>query len=176
MTAATLFPSVLGAEFAALDPCLRWVHSGESRRLKGKVTVERGMSFLARALGALASLPSTMTDAPIEVRIEGIREGEKWTRLFAGGDRMISTLRRDGDRLVETLGPATLSFRLSTRGGGMQWALEDIAAFGIALPLRWFRISATIEARDGRYHFIVNSELRGAGRIVRYEGSLDAAT
>ena len=89
---------------------------------------------------------------------------------------MISTLRRDGDLLAETLGPATLSFRLSTRGGGMQWALEDIAAFGIALPLRWFRISATIEARDGRYHFIVNSELRGAGRIVRYEGSLDAAT
>jgi hypothetical protein len=31
MTAATPFPSVLGAEFAALDPCLRWVHSGESR-------------------------------------------------------------------------------------------------------------------------------------------------
>jgi hypothetical protein len=175
MTAATLFPSVLGAEFAALDPCLRWVHSGEPRRLKGNVTVERGMSILARALGALASLPSTMTDAPIEVRIEDTRKGEKWTRLFAGGDRMISTLQRDGDLLVEKLGPATLKFRLSARGGGMQWALAGIATLGIALPLRWFRISATIGSRDGRYHFIVDSEVRWAGRLVRYEGSLDAA-
>jgi len=175
MTVASLFPSVLGAEFAALDPCLRWVHSGEPRRLQGIVTVERGMSFLARVLGALASVPSTMIDAPLEVRIEGTRTGEKWIRLFAGGDRMISTLHRDGELLVEKLGPAALSFRLSARGGSMQWALERIATFGIALPVRWFRISATIESRDGRYHFIVDSELRGVGRVVRYEGLLDAA-
>jgi hypothetical protein len=87
MTTATLFPSVLGAQFAALDPCLRWVHSGESRRLR---------------------------------------------------------------------------------------VLEHIGAFGIALPLKWFRIAATIKARDGRYHFVVDSELIGVGRIVRYEGLLDA--
>jgi hypothetical protein len=35
-----LFPSVLGAQFAALDPGLRWDHSGESRRLRGSVTVD----------------------------------------------------------------------------------------------------------------------------------------
>ncbi len=40
-----LFPSVLGAEFTALDPCLKWVHSGESRKLRGSVTVERGAGF-----------------------------------------------------------------------------------------------------------------------------------
>src|SRR5271155_1777315 len=51
MIAATLFPSVLGAQFAALDPCLRWVHSGESRRLRGSVTVERGSGVVARMLG-----------------------------------------------------------------------------------------------------------------------------
>jgi hypothetical protein len=78
---ATLFPSVLGAQFVALDPCLRWVHSGDSRRLRGSVTVE----------------------------------------------------------------------------------------------LKWFRIAATIKARDGCYHFVVDSELIGVGRIVRYEGLLDAA-
>jgi Domain of unknown function (DUF4166) len=175
MTAATLFPTVLGAEFAALDPCVRWVHSGESRTLQGNVTVERGMSLLARALGALASLPSTMTNASIEVRIEPTRKGEKWTRLFAGGARMMSTLQREGDLLVEKVGPATLKFRVSARGGAMQWSLASIAALGIALPLRWFHVSAAIESRDGRYHFVVNSELRGAGRIVRYEGSLGAA-
>jgi len=92
MTAVTLFPSVLGVEFSALDSCLRWVHSGESRRLRGFVTVKRGTSVVAKVVGVLA------------------------------------------------------------------------------------RISATIDSRDGRYHFFVDSELRGIGRIVRYEGLLDAAS
>ncbi len=130
---------------------------------------------MARALRALACLPSAMTDAPIEVRIGGVGQAEKWTRLFGNGDRMTSTLQRDGDLLVEKLGPVALSFRLSACGGAMKWALERITAFGIALPVGWFRISATIDARDGRYHFVVDSALRRVGRIVHYEGLLDAA-
>jgi Domain of unknown function (DUF4166) len=175
MTAATLFPSLLGAQFAALDPCLRWVHSGESRRLRGLVTVERGSGVVARMLGVLASLPAAMWDAPIEVRIEITGRGEKWVRLFAGQHLMVSTLKREGDLLVERLGPAALKFRLVVRDGTLEWLLEHIAVFGIALPLKWFRIAATIKARDGRYHFVVDSKLIGVGRIVRYEGLLDAA-
>jgi Domain of unknown function (DUF4166) len=170
-----LFLCVLGAEFAALDSCLKWVHSGESRKLRGSVTVDRGTGLVARALGALASLPSAMTDAPIEVQIEGTGRGERWIRLFASRHRMESTLYRDGELLVEQIGPAALKFRLSVRDGGMKWVLEHISAFGVPLPLWWFRISATIASRDGRYHFFVDSQLRGVGRIVRYEGLLDAA-
>jgi len=176
MTAAKLFPSLLGAEFSALDPCLRWIHSGEPRKLKGRVTVERGVSFIAAALAFFASLPTTMVDAPIEVSIERTPMGEKWTRLFGGSKAMSTTLRTDGELLAEKLGPGVLKFRLSARGGGMTWKLEHIAAFGIALPLPWFRISAAIDSQNGRYHFIVDSALRGVGRIVRYEGVLDAAT
>jgi hypothetical protein len=175
MTAATLFPSVLGVDFAALDPCLRWVHSGDSRQLRGCVTVERGRSVVAKVLGVLASLPSAMTDAPVEVRIDVTEQGETWTRLFASHHLMVSTLQWDRGLLVERLGPAALKFRLALRDGRLEWVLDHIAAFGIALPLRWFRISATIDCRDGRYHFVVDSELCGVGRIVRYEGLLDAA-
>ena len=175
MTAATLFSSVLGVEFATLDSRLRWVHSGESRQLRGIVTVKRGTSVVARALGVLASLPSAMTDAPIDVRIEVTEKGETWTRLFANHHLMVSTLQGHRGRLVERLGPVAIKFRLLVRDGTLEWVLEHIAAFGIDLPLRWFRISATIDSRDGRYHFAVDSELRGVGRIVRYEGSLDAA-
>jgi hypothetical protein len=166
----------MGAEFSALDPCLRWIHSGESRRLSGRVTVERGRSFIAAALGFLAALPRAMVDAPIDVSIERTPQGETWTRLFGGREEMTTTLRRDGDLLVEKLGLGVLKFRLSARGGGMTWRLERITAFGIALPLRWFSMSAAIDSRNGRYHFIVDSALRGVGRIVRYEGVLDAAT
>jgi hypothetical protein len=175
MTAATLFPSVLGVEFSSLDSFLRWVHGGDSRRLRGCVTVERGTSVAAQVVGVLASLPSAMTDAPIEVRIEVTENGEIWTRLFASRHLMVSTLRGDRGLLVERLGPAAFKFRLLVRDGTLAWLLEHIAAFGIALPLSWFRISATIDSRDGRYHFVVDSELRGVGRIIRYEGLLDAA-
>jgi hypothetical protein len=175
MMAATLFPSVLGVEFATLDSRLRWVHSGESRQLRGFVTVKRGTSVVAKVVGVLASLPSAMTDAPIEVRIEVTEEGETWTRPFANHHLMVSTLQMDQGLLVERLGPAAFKFRLLARDGTLEWVLEHITAFGIALPLKWFRISATIDSRDGRYHFAVDSELRGVGRIVRYEGLLDAA-
>jgi hypothetical protein len=175
MAVAALFPSVLGVEFAALDSCLKGVHSGDSRQLRGCVTVERGTSVVASALGFLASLPSAMTDASIEVRIDVTDKGETWTRLFAGRHPMVSTLQRDRGLLVERLGPAAFKFRLLARDGALEWVLEHVAVFGIVLPRSWFRISATIDSRDGRYHFDVDSELRGVGRIVRYEGLLDAA-
>jgi hypothetical protein len=176
MTVPMLFPSLLGADFPALDPCLRWIHAGESRRLSGRVTVERGRSFIAAALGFLAALPRAMVDAPIEVCIECTPQGETWTRLFGGSQEMSTTLHRDGELLVEKLGPGVLKFRLAARAGGITWKLEHITAFGIALPVGWFRISAASDSRNGRYHFIVDSALRGVGRIVRYEGVLDAAT
>ena len=61
MMAAPLFPSMLGVEFANLDSRLRWVHSGESRQLRGFVTVKRGTGVVAKVVGILASLPSAMT-------------------------------------------------------------------------------------------------------------------
>jgi hypothetical protein len=174
MTSTPLFPSVLGAEFTALDPCLKRVHSGEPLKLRGTVAVDRGRSLVARALGAIASLPPAATSARIDVQIESSDKGERWIRVFGTSHSMVSTLHRDRELLVERLGPAALKFRLSACGGGLQWVLEHISACGIPLPLKWFRISATIDSRDGRYHFFVDSELRGVGRIVRYEGLLDA--
>ena len=96
-------------------------------------------------------------------------------RSATGSDPCTAFSLGSGQLLVERLGPGTLEFRLVVREGTLEWVLEHIEAFGIALPLKWFRIAATIKARDGRYHFVVDSELIGVGRIVRYEGLLDAA-
>jgi hypothetical protein len=174
-TPAPLFPCALGAEFAGLHPCVKRVHGGGSLKLRGTAAVERGTSLIARALGAIASLPPSMAGGLIEVHIEAGHEGERWTRVFAASHRMVSTLRREGKFVIERLGPAALKFRLSVRDGGMEWVLRHISVCGIPLPLRWFRIVAKVDSRDGRYHFSVDSQLRGVGRIVRYEGFLDAA-
>jgi hypothetical protein len=172
---APLFRSLLGGNFENLDPRLRWVHGGESRILRGMATVERGTTLAAAILCALASLPRTMHNAAIEVRIEVTERGERWTRLFGQGRAMRSSLRRSGNFLVEQLGPAKLKFLLGVRDTGLEWTLARVTLAGIPLPVqKWFRATARIDMQSGRYHFLIDSGVRGIGRIVRYEGELDA--
>jgi hypothetical protein len=172
--AAPLFRSLLGAAFEELDPCLRAVHGGESRVLRGIATVERGTTLAAAVLCALASLPRNMQSAAIEVRIEVSEQGERWTRRFGRGRAMRSTLRRGGNLLVEQLGPAQLEFILGVRETALEWTLARITLAGIPLPVEWFHVTARAGVQSGRYHFLIDSAARGIGRIVRYEGELDA--
>src|ERR1700733_905830 len=170
MTAEPLFPSRLGAAFAHLDPQLQWVHSGESRDLRGTVTVERGSSFIAKILGMLTSLPPALKNAPIQVRIEIKGDKERWIRTYAGTHRMTSTLFSHGSALVEQLGPASFTFRLAARDAGIDWRLERVSMSGIPLPASWFQIFARVDVLNGRYLFLIGSTLRVIGRIVCYEG------
>jgi Domain of unknown function (DUF4166) len=175
MAAEPLFPSRLGADFEHLDPQLQWVHSGESRDLRGTVTVERGTSVIAKILSVLTSLPPALENAPIRVQIHIKCDKECWIRTYAGTHRMTSTLFRDGNCLVEQLGPASLTFRLVAREAGIDWRLEHVSMIGIPLSVNWFEISARVDVQNGRYHFLIDSALRGIGRIVRYEGLLDVS-
>jgi hypothetical protein len=175
MGAESLFPSRLGAAFAQLDPKLQWVHGGESRDLHGTVTVERGSTITATILGVLTSLPPSLKSAPIQVQIGIEGDKERWIRTYAATHRMTSALYRERDALVERVGPASLTFRLVAREGGMDWQLEKVSMLGIPLPARWFQISARVDIQNGRYHFLIDSALCGVGRIVRYEGLLDVS-
>jgi hypothetical protein len=175
MTAEPLFPSRLGAAFAHLDPQLQWVHGGESRDLRGIVTVERGSSIVAKIFSMLTSLPPALKNSPIQVRIEPKGGKERWIRTYAGKHRMTSTLFRHGSALVERLGPASFTFRLVARDAGIDWRLEHVSMIGIPLPASWFQIFARVDVQNGHYHFVIDSALRGIGRIVCYEGLLDVS-
>ena len=176
MPEESLFRSRLGAAFAQLDPTLQWVHGGESRDLQGTVTVERGASIVAKILGALTSLPPALNNAPIAVRIHIEGDDECWIRTYARKHVMSSTLYKEGGALVERIGPAALTFRIIARNAGMDWQLQKVSMLGVPLPVTWFRISARIDVTQGRYHFLIDSALRGISRIVRYEGLLDVAS
>jgi hypothetical protein len=175
MIAEALFPSRLGANFAFLDPDLQWVHGGESRDLSGTATVERGTSLVAKVLGALTSLPPTLHNARIRIRIEVAGDEERWIRTYAGRHVMSSTLYKDGSALVERVGLATLTFRIVERDTGMDWQLQKVSMLRLPLPAAWFEISARVDIQEGRYHFLIDSAVRGVGRIVRYEGLLDVS-
>lgn len=170
-----LFPTLLGVEFPLLDPCIRRIHEGSSGKWRGRVQVARGRTMIARLLGLVASLPSETTETPIEVNIETSARGERWVRIFADGSRMTSTLDTRGGLLAEHLGLVSVYFKVLRRDAGVEWLLERIVMAGIPLPVRWFEINARIDVRDGRYHFLVDSAVRGGGRLMRYEGFLDAA-
>jgi hypothetical protein len=170
---AALFPALLGAEFAALDAQVRSVHDGASRYLSGTATIERGTSALARLMCALASLPGNQVHDRVEVWIETLPDGERWTRWFGGSAPMRSRLHAQGDLLVERLGPVTMNFKLIAREGGIDWLLRGVSVLGCPLPLRWFRVVSRSGVHGTRYQFAVLAELGGVGRIIRYEGELD---
>jgi hypothetical protein len=170
-----LFPALLGMQFASLDACVQCVHSGDNRHLVGTANVERGDSLIARILGRLTSLPPALKNAPMQVRIWVNGQQERWIRTYADKHIMKSRLFRGNEGLVERLGPASFTFLLVVRDAGIDWQLTHVSMLGIPLPLRWFFISARIDQQNGRYHFLVDSALRGVGRIVRYEGLLDVS-
>lgn len=173
MTEGALFPSRLGGAYSQLDPKLQWVHNGASRDLRGTVTVERGASLLGKFLGVLTSLPPALENAPIRVQIAADKDRERWTRTYAGTHRMSSTLFKNGGALLERVGPVSLTFRLLERAAGMDWQLQRVSIFGVPLPAKRFAISARVDIQGGRYHFFIDSAIRGVGRIVRYQGLLD---
>lgn len=108
MPGESLFQSRLGAAFGRLEPKLQWVHGGESRELQGTVTVERGLSFVAKGL-----------------------DKQRWIRVYARTHRMTSVLSRRGDALVEQVGPAALTFGIVERDGAMAgW-------IGTCIRYRW---------------------------------------
>lgn len=169
----SLFPTLLGRDFANLAASVQHVHGGASRQLRGFATVERGRSVVARILCALASLPRSGTAAPVVMSIVAEPSHEEWTRRFGDSRAMKSVLSQCRGDLIERLGPAKLMFHLEPVAGGFDWHLQGISAFGMSLPRSWFEVRAHSGHREERYHFDVEAVLRGVGRIVRYQGTLD---
>jgi hypothetical protein len=165
---------LLGADFDSLPPAVRALHESRGDRiLSGRCDVERGGTFLSRALATLARLPAAGRDVPVTVAIRCAAGRETWTRTF-GGRNMRSQLRARGQRLEERLGPAAFLFGIAAKDGSLVWTLEGVRALGIPLPVAWFRGVTARESADGpRYFFDVRAELPLAGLLVHYRGVLD---
>lgn len=167
-----LFPALLGGQFLTLDPRVIAVHSGNSRRLQGTALVKRGSSWIARAVCAFASLPGDQADEPVTVEIQVTQESERWIRRFGESPEMSSTLRGRSGLVEERLGPATMTFQLLARAGGIDWILRRVVFLGCPLPVSWFHVVSRSQAIADSYHFEVDAALAGVGPIIRYEGVL----
>jgi hypothetical protein len=169
-----VFRALVGDSFEALPPAIRAIHdSSRERAFTGRCDIDRGLSLIARVIGAVTRMPRAGRDVPIRVTILRTTACETWTREFAG-HRMRSVLRARGALLEERLGAATFRFGLRADGECIRWELVAVRALGIPLPLAWFRgVRASEGVLDGRYRFDVRAALPVIGLLVHYRGHLD---
>lgn len=160
----------LGLEYGNLPPLLREAHSGQTR-LEGIVHVERG-NWLARFLCALVGMPPAAEHCRLTVDGEHSAEQMLWQRSF-DGFVMNSCFQRDGNRLLERLGPIVMRLRLSVVDGVLRYSLEKTRFWGIPVPAFLAPKTEAIEEQYGDwYRFRVRVELPVIGLMIAYGGQL----
>lgn len=171
----TVFQQVLRAPFFNLPDSLRALHSIRGRgQYAGRVGVERGTHPLARLCAAIAGLPPSMADAPLQVEFTAAAKVETWRRDF-GGHPMTSRLRCRKGLLCERLGPIQFRFLLHTADGAIYWNVDGVRLLGLLpLPVALFgRVQCREREHEGRYEFRVEATLPLVGPLIRYEGWLE---
>ncbi len=177
-----LYQQLLGPAWRELSPAVQRLHA-EQQAARGTFRVRRGVSRLARALGALLRMPAAAEAVAVTLRIERSGMREDWRRVFGQHPLASRQWERRG-LLVEALGPIQCRFRLVSTGGAL--GFEQVgAAFGIgwlAFPLPRFlapRVhgrASVDEARTGdgpdTVHVVVTISAPGLGLIVGYDGHI----
>jgi hypothetical protein len=188
-TATSLYARILGDDWLRVAEGVRAAHfAGRTIERRGTFQVRRGAGLLVRALAVLLRLPAAGEGIPIRLRIEGDGAGERWIRHF--GDQRLTTRQRTvGELLGERFGPLEILFRLEVVDGALTYrtvgARLTLGRLAAALP-RGLR--PAVEARESvdesaegaggegsrATHVVVEVRVPWLGRLIRYEGRLDA--
>ena len=173
---APLYLRVLGTAWDELPDEIRTMHDGAASA-RGRASVERGSSVLARLAAFVIGFPKTAADTPIGVRFEAYDNAETWTRTF--GDQSFSSRQfagrgRSDGLLCERFGPLTFAMALVPENGRLSLVLRRWSAFGVPLPM-WLcpRSNSYEETESGRFRFHVEIGHPFTGLIVRYKGWLE---
>jgi hypothetical protein len=169
-----LYRRLLGPKFDMLPARVRELHDlSAPATWHGRADVERGPSWVARAMATLLSFPAPGRDQPLSVSFTPDAGREIWTRRF--GETVFPSLQyAQGDRLFERVGPSSLVFALDVSPDGLSLILSGVRFLGIPLPRMLHPDVRTLESeRDGRYRFEVEATLPLIGLLVRYSGWLE---
>jgi hypothetical protein len=172
-----LYRRLLGPEYELLPPRVRELHDlTGAATWSGRADVERGTSWIARAMATLLSLPPSGRDQALSVAFTPDGGREIWRRTF--GSAVFRSLQYErGGRLFERVGPSTLVFALNVSVDGLSLILSGVHFLGVPLPPALHPGVRTLESeRDGRYTFEVEATLPLIGMLVRYSGWLEKAT
>lgn len=170
-----VIPRVLGPAFATLPQKLRNVHlTFAMHRFRGRASVERGTSLLARLLSNVFGFPPTAPDVPVEIVKTATLKGEHWERRF-GACSFRSFLAAGPQGLTERFGPFAFALGLHVSDDALHFPVIGGRFGPIRLPQWLLPISiAREEVRDERFQFDVKLLAPLTGQlIVHYRGWLE---
>lgn len=142
----------------------------------GSLTVERGSSLRSRCLAGLLRLPRAGPAQPLRVRIDQHGSGERWRRRI-GGRRLDSRQRRDGDVLVESVGPVELRMRMRVAPDRIMLtpigAALRVGRLRIPLPAPLApRTTATATATAAGFELDARISIPWLGLLIAYRGTV----
>lgn len=173
-----LFRRVLGEAWPALPAGVARVHDFSARRrLRGRASVIRGRSLIARLAAMVFRFPVSGEHVPVTVEMTATNGQERWTRDFDG--TLFSSTLSEGSgawsQLVcERFGPFRFGIAPVLDNGRLTFAMRRWSFAGIPMPFALRPQGTTFESeRDGRFCFDVEITFPLIGHIVTYRGWLE---
>lgn len=174
---ASLYETVLGAQYAQLAPAVQAFHRiAGVAALHGEVETEPPASRPARWLAWCIRTPRTPMRGPIRFTLDATATEETWTRYFPS-HTMRSTLCLHQGCIMERLGAVRLFFALEAEQGKLRMRLESLRFLGIPCPA-WLRPAVVAEetGHGDRIHFNIRASVPLLGLVAAYRGYLDLTT
>jgi hypothetical protein len=143
-----LYPQLLGHDFEKLPRALRDFHSvpgGGSA--SGTASVRRTRGWLAGMVG----FPPSGDGIPVGLQVVASESQEIWIRRF-GVTELRTVQRREGDLLLETVGPLRIYFRVFADPTGMRFQSQSARLWIVPILLR---IEARVWGNDSSWEFQV---------------------
>ena len=170
-----------GPHFSNLHPLLQALHR-HGGTLHGIVHIDCGKGigrWIGRRLARKLGMPTDAAQSDFVVEIRHEATHLHWHRRFGTGQEMVSIFAPVGiwpsGYWTEDTGALQLRLTIDVVDGGWYWRPLGIRFTGIPLPLWLFpRAHAYKTVEDGRYRFAVEFTLPVIGRILSYQGLLDA--
>jgi alkylated DNA nucleotide flippase Atl1 len=175
---APLYWQLLGSAFNDLPPRLQELHGSRQARVwTGVAQVRRGRGAMARIIAAILGFPTAAAQAPVTVAFAPEKDGERWTRNFAG-KIFTSTQSRGSGRdeylLVERFGAISVALALVLDCGRLRLIPRRWRLWGIPMPRFLLPTGASFEAEeDNQFCFDVDISVPLIGLIVAYRGTLE---
>jgi hypothetical protein len=178
IAATPLYARLLGTAWNELPDAIRNLHDFDhAASARGRASVERGGSLLARLAALVIGFPKAVADTPVSVEFVASDGTETWTRRF--GDQVFSSRQfagrgKSAALLCERFGPLTFAMALVAENGRLRLRLRRWSAFGIGLPM-WLcpRSDSYETTEDGQFRFHVRISHPLTGLIVQYKGWLE---
>jgi len=168
---SNLFKDCLGEQFEQLDPLVQKAHTGRVR-LVGDVVVERG-NFVAQQICNLFGMPPASSKCRLVVLGDHDDRKMSWNRHF-DDHAMDSNFYKDGNYLVERLGPIHMKMALSVSNGVLTYALARTRVLGFPIPKFLSPNVRVVEQRLGdKYRFSVVVAMPIVGMLVSYRGDME---